>query len=178
MKLQLIIIIQLMNIVVVIVVVVVVVVVVVMQGSCLPSPPRGQPCDGDTVDLESNWHTGVCETNIPFVRALAMQPSSRNPSLAPDSVFVNIICPRVLFSGGVFFHRHRYYHYYYHYYYYYYYYYCYYYCYYDYVYYYCHYYYYYCLYNYHRYLLLFLSITITPVATREGLLPTSRTSGT
>ena len=37
-----------------------------------------------------------------------MQCSSRNCSSAPDFVFLKLIFPHVLFSGGLFFHRHRY----------------------------------------------------------------------
>ena len=48
-------------------------------------------------------HAGVCEKNIPFTQALAMQPSSSNPSPAPDLVLCKLIFPRAFFSGGLFF---------------------------------------------------------------------------
>ena len=40
---------------------------------------------------------------LPFTRAFAFQHSSINYSPAPDVVFLKLISPRVLFSGGVFF---------------------------------------------------------------------------
>ena len=56
----------------------------------------------------SSSSTGVCEMNAPFVQALAKPPSSRNPSPAPEFIFFKLVVPRVLFSGGLFFHSHRY----------------------------------------------------------------------
>ena len=47
--------------------------------------------------------TGVCETNIPFARALALQSSSRNCSPAPDLVLWKLIFQCLLFSGGIIF---------------------------------------------------------------------------
>ena len=44
----------------------------------------------------------------PFVRAFALQSSSRNCSPAPDVVFSKPIFSPVFFSGGAFFHRHLY----------------------------------------------------------------------
>ena len=58
--------------------------------------------------MDSPENIVVCEQTTPFVRALAMQSSSRNCSPAPDSVFLKLNCPRVFFSKGVFFHRYRY----------------------------------------------------------------------
>ena len=46
---------------------------------------------------------GVCEKNIPFVSAFALQSCSRNCSPAPDLVLWKLVFPRVLLSGGVFF---------------------------------------------------------------------------
>ena len=58
---------------------------------------------------QSSWcHTGVCEQNTPFARALAVQTSSNVCSLAPDSVFFKLKFPRVFLSRGVFFRRHWY----------------------------------------------------------------------
>ena len=54
-------------------------------------------------------HTGVCENNLYFTRALAMQSCSRNCFAAPDSVFLKLIVLGVFLFGGVFVvHRHRY----------------------------------------------------------------------
>ena len=55
---------------------------------------------------ESQQQTnGVCEYNTPFMRALAMQPSSRNCCRPPDLVLWMLVFLRVFFSGGVFFPR-------------------------------------------------------------------------
>ena len=56
----------------------------------------------------THGHTGVFEQNTPFRRAFALQHSSRNCYPAPDLVFLKVNFPRVLVSGGVFFHRPRY----------------------------------------------------------------------
>ena len=55
------------------------------------------------------WHDTIpaCETNTPFGWAFALQ-SSRNSTPAPALLLWKLIFQRVLFSGGVFFHRHRY----------------------------------------------------------------------
>ena len=53
--------------------------------------------------------TGVCEKTTPFACALAMRPSSRNCSPAPDLVLSERIFQPVFLSRGVFFHRHRHY---------------------------------------------------------------------
>ena len=53
-------------------------------------------------------NTGVCEIIMFFTWALAMRPSSRNSNPAPDLVLWRPIFQCVLFSGGVFFHRHLY----------------------------------------------------------------------
>ena len=50
----------------------------------------------------------VAVKNIPFAQALALQSSGRNCNPAPDLVLWKLIFPSVIFSGGMFFHRHRY----------------------------------------------------------------------
>ena len=45
--------------------------------------------------------------NYPFVRALALQSSSRNCSPATDSAFLKPMLQTVFFSREMFFHRHR-----------------------------------------------------------------------
>ena len=58
---------------------------------------------------DNNFHsttattTGVCEKNIPFAQALALQSSSINCSPAPDLVLRKLIFQNIVFSGGVFF---------------------------------------------------------------------------
>ena len=67
-----------------------------IEGSCLKyatSPTR----------------TGRClRKNTPFTPASSMKSSNRSCSPAPNLVLYHIIFPRVFFSRGVFFHRHRY----------------------------------------------------------------------
>ena len=48
-------------------------------------------------------HTGVCETNTPFVRALALQSGSGNRNPAQDLVFSKLIFQPVFLSGGAVF---------------------------------------------------------------------------
>ena len=52
--------------------------------------------------------TGVCAKNNPLMWASALQNSSSKFSPAPDLVSFKLVVARVLFSGGVFSHRHRY----------------------------------------------------------------------
>lgn len=49
------------------------------------------------------YDTGVCEKDTPFVRAVALQCSSRNHSPPSDLVFSQLVLPRVFLSGGFFF---------------------------------------------------------------------------
>ena len=54
------------------------------------------------------YHTGVCENNIPFTRAFALQHSGINCSPAPDLVFFKLVIRRGYYSPEeCFFHRHR-----------------------------------------------------------------------
>ena len=67
-----------------------------------PSKP-GQPVQPG---LGSQGHAGLwyrcLSKNTPFLRAFALQLSSRHFSPAPDLVLFRLIVPRVFFSGGVF----------------------------------------------------------------------------
>ena len=48
------------------------------------------------------YDTGVCEKDTPFVRAVALQCSSRNCSPLPDLVYLKLMFTRVLLSRGGF----------------------------------------------------------------------------
>ena len=72
------------------------------------SNPRVTPKEDGRVGGVKEDHTGVSEKNTPFRRVLALQSLSRSSYPAPDLVLRKPIFLIVLFSGGVFFHRHRY----------------------------------------------------------------------
>ena len=55
---------------------------------------------------DSDCDTGVCETNSFVLQAFVLQGGGRSCSPATDLVLLKLILPHVLFSGGVFFHRH------------------------------------------------------------------------
>ena len=59
-------------------------------------------------DRSTYADTSVCEKHIPFVPAFALQSCSINCSPAPDVVLWKLIVQHMFFSGGLFFHRHRY----------------------------------------------------------------------
>ena len=73
----------------------------------IPELPMGT-YDSATVTIMVAVATVVCESNTSFKRALALRPSSGNCSPAPDLVFYKPSFQMDFFSGGVFFHGHRY----------------------------------------------------------------------
>ena len=56
----------------------------------------------------ASYSTGVWTNSIPFRRALALQSRGRDCSPASDLAFWSSIIPMWLFSGIIYFHRHRY----------------------------------------------------------------------